>query len=145
MRCKIPEDAVDPKVRLLFVADASDPGIITAVYATHKVSTRGSKKATLGKIQGGFRGCLPPPNNDYHWTCELLFGKGLLAPQEWTLPQKELHGLSSLANLKVVLYNVLSDWILESAFFSDSEIALSWTCYERVKLSTFVRNRSFNI
>ena len=47
VRCKIPEDAVDPKVRLLFVADAADPGIITAVYATHKVTARGNKKATF--------------------------------------------------------------------------------------------------
>ena len=53
--------------------------------------------------------------------------------------------MSLLADLKVVLYNVLSDWIHDAAFFIDSRITLSRTCYERVKLSTFVRNRSVNI
>jgi hypothetical protein len=33
------------------------------------------------------------------WSCDLLFGKGLLAPENWTIPQKELHGLSVLAVL----------------------------------------------
>ena len=75
----------------------------------------------------------------------MLFGKGLLAQENWTIPSKELHGLSALSNLKVILENCLSNWILSFHAFSDSEIALCWAIYERVKLTTFVRNRVINI
>ena len=82
--------------------------------------------------------CYPKPKNI--WSCDLLFGKGLLAP-EISLPQLELQGLSNSSSIKVVLDNILGSWVEESATFCDSEISLSWTCYERVKLTTFVRNR----
>ena len=75
----------------------------------------------------------------------MLFGKGLLAPENWTIPQKELHGLSALSNLKVILENCLSGWIISFHAFTDSEIALCWTIYEKTKLTTFVRNRVINI
>ena len=75
----------------------------------------------------------------------MLFGKGLLAAENWTIPQKELHGLSALSNLKVVLENCLGNWIGEFCAFTDSEIALCWTIYERTKLTTFVKNRVVNI
>ena len=126
VRCQISPKAIHPKVRLLFFAYAADPGIITAIDAFYNV---------------------PPVDHtcSINWTCTLLFGKGLLVPDEWTLPHKELHGLSLLADLKVVLYNILSDYIYHAAFFSDSAIALSWICYKQVYMSTFVRNRSVNI
>ena len=79
------------------------------------------------------------------WSCDLLFGKGLLAPENWTIPQKELHGLSVLANLKIILENALGPWVESYYAFSDSEIAVCWSIYEKVKLSTFTRNRVVNI
>ena len=79
------------------------------------------------------------------WSCDLLFGKGLLAPENWTIPQKELHGMSALSNLKIILQNSLGNWAKEFLCFGDSEIVLSWIIYERNKLTTFVRNCVVNI
>ena len=83
--------------------------------------------------------CYPKANQT--WSCDLLFGKGLLVPDNMKLPDMELHGLATGTHVRSIIENVLGDWIEESASFCDSKIALSWTCYEQVKLTTFVRNR----
>ena len=69
----------------------------------------------------------------------------MLAQENWTIPLKELHGLSALSNLKVILENSIGSWIQDMFAFSDSEIALCWSIYERVKLTTFIRNWVINI
>ena len=120
VRCVIPADAVSCKPRILLLCDAANSGIILGAYSSYE------------RLGG-------------QWSCDLLFGKGLLAPENWTIPQKELHGLSALSNLKIILENALDSWIGEFQAFSDSEIALSWVIYEKVKLNTFVRNRVVNI
>ena len=120
LRCSIPSDATSCKARMILLCDAADVGIILGVYV-----------------------CYPRPGNV--WSCDLLFGKGLLAQENWTIPCKELHALSALSNLKVILENCLGNWIRSFHAFSDSEIALCWAIYERVKLTTFVRNRVINI
>merc|ERR1719233_1904079 len=101
VRCSIPTDAVSSRARILLLGDAADDGIIFGAYV-------------------GFQ----RKNGD--WSCDLLFGKGLLAPENWTIPQKELHGLSSLANLKIILDNAIGNWVKEFLCFGDSEIVLSW-------------------
>ena len=98
--------------------------------------------ADVGIVLGAYV-CYPRP--DSQWSCDLLFGKGLLAQENWTIPCKELHALSALSNLKIILENSLSSWVESFHVFSDSEIALCWTIYEKVKLTTFVRNRVINI
>ena len=120
MRCVIPADAISCQARLYLLCDAAEMGIMLAVYA-----------------------CYEKPGNI--WSCDLLFGKGLLAQENWTIPLKELHGLSALSNLKVILENSIGNWIQDMFAFSDSEIALCWSIYERVKLTTFIRNRVINI
>ena len=120
LRCSIPVDALSCKARFLLLCDAADVGIIMAAYVCYE---------RPGQV----------------WSCDLLFGKGLLAHENWTIPNKELHGLSALSNLKVILENSLSNWIESFHAFSDSEIALCWAIYEKVKLTTFVRNRVINI
>ena len=120
VRCSIPTDAVSSRARILLLGDAADDGIIFGAYV-------------------GFQ----RKNGD--WSCDLLFGKGLLAPENWTIPQKELHGLSSLANLKIILENAIGSWVDNYYVFTDSQIAICWSIYEKVKLSTFTRNRVVNI
>ena len=120
LRCSIPTGAITTSARVMLLCDAADVGIILAAYVGYE-------------LPGGV------------WSCDLLFGKGLLAAENWTIPQKELHGLSALSNLKVILENCLSDWIISFHAFTDSEIALCWTIYEKTKLTTFVRNRVINI
>ena len=82
LRCSIPIDAVSTAARILLLGDAADDGIILGAYVGYQ------------------RKC-------GDWSCDLLFGKGLLAPENWTIPQKELHALSSLASLKTVLDNAI--------------------------------------
>ena len=94
--------------------------------------------AAIGVMLGTYV-CYPRPNQT--WSCDLLFGKGLLVPDNMKIPDMELHGLATGTHVQTIIENVLGDWIEESASFCDSKIALSWTCYERVKLTTFVRNR----
>ena len=120
VRCSIPTDAVSNQARILLLCDAANPGIILAAYACYE-------------------------RRNGAWSCDLLFGKGLLAPENWTIPQKELHGMSALSNLKVILENSIGSWVKEFLCFGDSEIVLSWIIYEKVKLTTFVRNRVANI
>ena len=120
IRCSIPTDAISTQARVLLLCDAANSGIILAAYV-----------------------CYERKNKE--WSCDLLFGKGLLAPDNWTIPQKELHGMSGLSNLKVILQNSLGGWVKEFLCFGDSEIVLSWIIYEKVKLTTFVRNRVVNI
>ena len=58
IRCTIPIDAVSCQARLLLLCDAADDGIVLAAYA-----------------------CYERPDGD--WSCDLLFGKGLLAQENW--------------------------------------------------------------
>ena len=120
VRCSIPEDAVSSRARILLLCDAANSGIILAAYVCYE-------------------------RRNKEWSCDLLFGKGLLAQENWTIPQKELHGMSALSNLNVILENSLGSWVSEFLCFGDSEIVLSWVIYEKVKLTTFVRNRVVNI
>ena len=78
LRCTIPADAISCKARILLLADAADVGIILGAYVCYE---------RPGQV----------------WSCDLLFGKGVLAHENWTIPSKELHGLSALSNLKAIL------------------------------------------
>ena len=83
--------------------------------------------------------CYTKPNKE--WSCDLLFGKGLLVLDNMKLPDTELHGMVTGSNVQIIVVNGLGDWVEELASFCNSEITLSWMCYEQVKLITFVRNR----
>ena len=95
VRCSIPVDAITCKPRIFLLCDAADVGIVLAAYACYE---------RPGQV----------------WSCDLLFGKGLLAHENWTIPSKELHGLSALSNLKVILENCLGNWIQGFAAFNDN-------------------------
>ena len=82
---------------------------------------------------------------DGSYSCSHLLGKGLLGPEALTLPQKELHVLSTGADVSQLLSVMLSDWVEEILIAGDSEIALSWVCYESVKLNLYNRVRVVNI
>ena len=57
-------------------------------------------------------------------------GKGLLAPEGWTIPKKELLALSTASDVKVVVERALGDWIDSIYVGGDSEISLAWCIYE---------------
>ena len=119
-RCPIPSNALSLKGRIWILCDAADGGVMVGAYI-------------------GF----PIPEN--RWSCSNLLGKGLLAPEEWTIPKKELQALFTASNVKVIIERSCGDWIDEILVGGDSEIALAWCIYENVKLNVFHRNRVNNI
>ena len=120
LRCSIPSDAKRTSCRILLKVDAAEVGIMVAAYSSYE------------RVDGS-------------WSCNHLLGKGLLAPEHLTLPQKELQALSSGSDIRTMLSNTLGEWVENIAVFSDSEIALCWVSYESIKLHVFNRNRVVNI
>ena len=120
VRCPIPSDALRKTVRIQLLCDGGKGGMMITAYS-------GNER----------------PNNC--WSCNHLFAKSLLAPEDWSIPQLELHALHTLANIHAVLQNALGDWIEISLAFGDSTIALAWAVYEKTKLHVFHRLRVSNI
>ena len=120
VRTSIPPDALRLTTRILLQCDAADGGMIVTAHNGYE-----------------------RPGNV--WSCNLLFAKNLLAPEGWTTPKLELHALSSLANMCSVIESSLGEWVELILSFSDSEIALAWTMYEKSKLHVFQRLRVSNI
>lgn len=120
IRCTIPENATSLKARFYILCDAANGGVMVGVYA-------------------GF------PLPDGSWSCNNLLGKGLLVPDSWTIPKKELHALNTASNVKAVVDRALEDWIQQVYVAGDSEIALAWTIYENVKLNVFHSHRVNNM
>ena len=79
------------------------------------------------------------------WSGSHLLGKSFLAPEEMTIPKKELSALNMAANIKIVIERALEDHIDKVIVCSDSEISFAWVTYETVKLNVFHRNRVNNI
>ena len=117
-RCKIPKDAVNSKGRLWILVDAADGGLVMTAFV-----------------------CFLRHNGAY--SCQRIFGKGLLCPELWTIPARELQALAIGADTVTFLKNTLADWMEEGEIYvaSDSRIALAWVVYERVKLDVYYRNR----
>ena len=119
-RCIVPENAISLKARYWILGDAADGGCMLAVYAQFEV-----------------------PGNK--WSGSHLLGKSFLAPEEMTIPKKELSALNMAANIKIVVERALDNYIDKVIVCSDSEISLAWVMYENVKLNIFHRNRVNNI
>ena len=85
MRCSVPPDAVNLNARFWILSDAAEEGMV-GVYAGFELA-----------------------NNQY--SCENILGKGLLAPEEWTIPRKELSALNTASNIKVVVERALENWV----------------------------------
>ena len=81
LRCNIPSDAKRTSCRILLKVDAAEVGIMVAAYSSYE------------RVDGS-------------WSCNHLLGKGLLAPEHLTLPQKELQALSSGSDIKTMLSNM---------------------------------------
>ena len=78
-------------------------------------------------------------------TLEINLGKSFLAPDDITIPKKELSALNLAANIKVVLDRALDEYTGSVYVCGDSEISLAWVTYGNVKLKSFHRNRVNNI
>ena len=120
IRCPIPTDALRKTVRIQILCDGAKGGMLIAAYSGNE-------------------------RPDGTWSCNHLFAKSLLAPEEWSTPQLELHALHTLANILAVLRSALGEWVEFVVDLGDSTIALSWAVYEKVKLHVFHRLRVANI
>ena len=112
----MPDNAVNNKLRLIGLGDASKVYIVTAVY-------------------GGFE--LP----DGTFSCSLIIGRGMLADNV-TIPKLELNGQCATSNLGWVVRSALIDWPTTYIQGSDSTIALCWITSEQLRLTEFHRNSS---
>ena len=120
-RAVVPIDAVDcKKMRVWVLNDAAKGGITVGAWAGYKRK-----------------------NGSY--SCSHLFGRGLLASEQLSIPKLELHSLNSAANIHVLLETALHEWLDVILVGGDSEISLSWVMYENNKLDVFTRNRANNI
>ena len=82
---------------------------------------------------------------DGNWSCQLVIGRGLLAPTNGTIPKNELESLCGGSNLAWVVKKALGDWVKSSILIGDSIIALCWATSENKRLSMFHKNRVIQI
>ena len=115
----MPENAVNSKIRLIGLTDASKSVIMVGVW-------------------GGFE--LP----DGSFSCKLIIGRSILA-KDITIPKLELDGACYGANLGWTVCNALKVWSYNYLQGSDSSIALCWITSEQLRLNEFHRNRVIQV
>ena len=113
-RARIPETALDSKMRLITLVDAAEQIVNVVTYC-------------------GFR------LRDGGWSNQHLIGRSVLGTS--TIPRNELQGLTGGSNLSWIVRKSLHDWVDESILAGDSEIALHWNISDSRKLSMWHRNR----
>ena len=119
-RAVMPEHAVDTKMRLITGVDAALVAMILGSW-------------------GGFK------LRDGSWSCQLVLGRGLLAPTDGTIPKNELESLTGGSNLSWIVRKALGDWVDSSIVVGDSLIALCWVIGEHSRLSMYHKNRVIQI
>ena len=119
-RAKMPEDAVDGKMRMLILVDAAKMLIVTGVWVGFKLKSGG-------------------------WSCSYLIGRALLTAEDSTTPKDELNGLTCGGNMCFIVREALENWVEDYAICGDSTIALHWVKSDKLKLSLFHRNRVVQI
>ena len=115
----MPENAVNSKIRLIGLTDASKSVIMVGVW-------------------GGFE----LPNSSF--SCKLIIGRSILA-KDITIPKLELDGACYGANLGWTVCNALKVWSYNYLQGSDSSIALCWITSEQLRLNEFHRNRVIQV
>ena len=116
MRAKMPEDAIDEKMRMLVLVDAAKMLIVAGVWVGFKLKSGG-------------------------WSCSFLIGRALLTAEDSTTPKDELNSLACGGNMCYIVRESLKNWVSSYALCGDSTIALHWLKSDKLKLSLFHRNR----
>ena len=75
--------------------------------------------AEEGIVVGAYSGFL---KSDSTWSCNNILGRGLLAPEEWTITRKELGALNVASDVKAVVERALGDWLGSIYVGGDSEL-----------------------
>ena len=120
VRAKMPEDAVNEKMRMIVKVDAAKMLIIVAIWV-------------------GF------PMKSGKWSCSYLIGRALLTAEDSMTPKDELNGLTGGCNMGFIVREGLDKWVDEYLICCDSTISLFWVKSDKLKLSIFHRNRVVQI
>ena len=116
----MPEDAVDDRMRLIQMVDATLQVVNQGCWA-------GFRKKTGG------------------WSCQHILSRSLIAPKNSTIPKLELQSLTNGSNMCWLVRKMLKDWVEDYIICGDSIIALCWVSSEKKSLSMYHRNRVIQI
>ena len=119
-RAVMPQDAIDSKMRLICLVDASDKIVVQGCW-------------------GGFR------RRSGEWSCQHILSRTLLADKNSTIPKMELQSLTNGGNMCWLIRKLLTDWVHDYIVCGDSVISLCWVSSEKKSLSIFHRNRVLQI
>ena len=119
-RAKMPENAVNEKMRMIVKVDAAKMLIIVGIWVGFLMK--------CGK-----------------WSCSYLIGRALLTAEDSTTPKDELNGLTGGCNMGYIVREALKKWVDEYLICCDSTISLFWVKSDKLKLSIFHRNRVVQI
>lgn len=118
-RAIVPPDAVSLAISTIDFGDASKHIVCVAIYARFKTKTGNS--------------------------CQLVFGKSRLVPDDMTLPRKELFAAKLNTHTGEVVKGSFSKHHKNSLKLSDSQITLFWINGTHKQLKPYVKNRVIEI
>ena len=119
-RPRMPEDAVDTKMRLIVAVDAAKEIVIVWAGVGFK--------RTNGK-----------------WSSAYLIGRCLLAAQDSSIPRDEMEALVSGSNMLWILRILLANWVDSFLLVGDAQIPLFWALSDRKRLGLWHRSRAAQI
>ena len=115
-RPRMPEDALDTKMRLIVLVDAAKELLV--VWS-----------------------CVGFKRRNGQWSCAYLIGRSLLTPTDSTIPKDELEALVAGSNMCWLLRNLLSNWVESFIIAGDAQIPLFWVLSEKKRLGLWHRTR----
>ena len=118
-RPRMPIDAVDTKMRLFVLVDATSQMLVIWSGV-------------------GFK------RKNGSWSIAYLIGRCLLAPAG-TIPRNEMEVLVAGSNMLWLLRQILSNWVDQFLLAGDAQIPLFWTLSDKKRLGLWHRTRSVQI
>ena len=119
-RPRMPSDAVDTRMRLMVIVDASKD-IISAWAGV------------------GFK------RKNGKWSSAYLVGRCLLAPPDSTIPRHEMEALVAGSNMLWLLRQILNGWVDTFILAGDAQIPLFWILSDKKRLGLWHRTRSVQV
>ena len=119
-RPRMPLDAVDKKMRLMVLVDATQELLV--------VWSGVGFRRRCGK-----------------WSSAFLIGRSILAGVDLTIPRDELEALVAGSNMLWLLRQILNEWTDSFILAGDARIALHWVLSDKKRLGLWHRTRSVQI
>ena len=119
-RPRMPTDAIDTRMRLMVIVDASKD--IISVWAGVGFKRKNGK-----------------------WSSAYLVGRCLLAPPDSTIPRHEMEALVAGSNMLWLLRQILNDWTDTFILAGDAQIPLFWILSDKKRLGLWHRTRSVQV